>query len=92
MNEDGAFGEYWCALVITTLPENSGNLDLVSKYVQVRTAPAVFDVKLFCMGNVVSCAHILPEIATTSKTGDERIERWIINRCIHLATSYDVYQ
>jgi hypothetical protein len=39
-NEDGAFDEYWLALALTTIPESSGNLDLVSKFVQVRKAPA----------------------------------------------------
>jgi len=38
LNEDGAFVEYWLALVLTTIPENSGNLDPVSKVVQVRNA------------------------------------------------------
>jgi len=35
LNEDGAFVEYWSALVLTTIPENSGNLDPVTKIVQV---------------------------------------------------------
>jgi len=35
-NEDGAFVEYWLALALTTIPENSGNLDYVSTFVQVR--------------------------------------------------------
>jgi hypothetical protein len=38
--EDGVFVENWIALALTTLPENSGNLDLVSKFVQVRKVPA----------------------------------------------------
>jgi len=32
-NEDGAFVESWLALALTTIPENSGNLDPVSKFV-----------------------------------------------------------
>jgi len=36
LNEDGAFVEYWLALALTTIPENSGNLDPVSTFVQVR--------------------------------------------------------
>jgi len=40
LNEDGAFVEYWLALALTTIPENLGNLDPVSKFVQVRKAPA----------------------------------------------------
>jgi len=39
-NEDRAFVEYWLALALTTIPENSGNLDPISKSVQVRKAPA----------------------------------------------------
>jgi len=33
VNEDGAFVEYWLALALTTIPENSGNLDPASKLV-----------------------------------------------------------
>jgi len=40
LNEDGAFVEYWLALALTTIPENPSNLDSVSKFVQVRNAPA----------------------------------------------------
>jgi hypothetical protein len=29
LNDDGAFDEYWLALALTTIPENSGNLDPV---------------------------------------------------------------
>jgi len=36
LNEDGAFVEYWVALALTRIPDNWGNLDLVSKFVQVR--------------------------------------------------------
>jgi len=35
-NEDGAFGRYWLALVLTTILENLANLDPVSQFVQVR--------------------------------------------------------
>ena len=38
--EDGPFIEYWLALALTTIPENSGDLDPVSKFVQEREAPA----------------------------------------------------
>jgi len=69
-NEDGAFVEYGLALVLTTIPANSGNLDPVSKLVQVRKAPAAVDLQVFSMENVVSCVHVIPEIATSSKTGD----------------------
>ena len=90
-NEDGAFVEYWLALALTTIPENSGNLDQVSKFVQVRKAPAAVAWQVFSVGNIVGCAHVIPEIATSSKTGDGRNERWIVNSHIDLATWNDVY-
>jgi len=40
LNEDGAFVDYWLALALSTIPENLGTLDPVSKFVQVRKAPA----------------------------------------------------
>ena len=40
LNENRAFVEHWLALVLTTIPEKSGNLDPFSKFVQVRTALA----------------------------------------------------
>jgi hypothetical protein len=85
-NVDGAFVEYWLALALTTLPENSGNMDPVLKFVQVRRAPAAVALQVFSMGNIVGCALIIPEIATSSKTGDARNERWIVNSHIDLAT------
>jgi len=74
LNEDGAFVEYWLALVLTTIPENSGNLDPISKIVHVRRALAAVALQVFSVGNIVGCAHIIPEIAGTSKTGDGRNE------------------
>jgi hypothetical protein len=73
--EDGAFIEYWLALALTTIPENSGNLDLVSKFVQLTKAPAAVALQVFSVGNIVGCANVIPEIATSSKTGDGRNER-----------------
>jgi hypothetical protein len=75
MNGDGAFVEYWLALALTTIPENSGNLDPVSKFVQVRQAPAAVTWQVFSVGNIVGCAHVIPEIVASSKTGDGRNER-----------------
>jgi hypothetical protein len=92
LNKDGAFVEYWVAPALTTIPENSGNLDPVSKFVQVRKAPAALAFQVFSMGNIVDCAHMIPEIATSSTTGDGRNERWIVNRHIDLATWNDVYE
>jgi hypothetical protein len=91
LNEDGAFVEYWLVLALTAIPENSGNLDPISKFVQVRKAPAAVALRVFSVANIVGCAHVIPEIATRSKTGDERNEQWIVNSHIHLATWNDVY-
>ena len=91
LNEDGAFIEYWFALALTTIPENSGNLDPGSKFGQVRIAPAAVALQVFCVGNIVGWAHIIPRIAASSNTGDSRNERWILNIHIDLATWHDVY-
>jgi len=90
-NEDGAFVEYWLALAVTTIPENSGNLDPVSKFVQVRKVPAAFSLQVFSVGNIVGYVHVIPEIATSSKTGDGRNEGRIFNSPIDLVTWSDVY-
>jgi hypothetical protein len=73
-NKDGAFVEYWLALALTRIPENSGNLDLVSKFVPPRNAAAAVAWEVFSVGNIISCAQGIPEIATSSMTGDERNE------------------
>ena len=91
LNTAGAFVEYWLALALTTVPENSGNLDPVSQFVQVRRALAGVALQVFSVGNIVGCAHESPEIATSSTTGDGRKERWIVNSHIDLATWNDVY-
>jgi len=90
LNDDGAFVEYWLALPLTTITENSGNLDPVSKFGQVRNALAAVAWQVFSVGNIVGCAHIIPDIATGSKTGDGRNKRWIVNSHIGLATWNDV--
>jgi hypothetical protein len=90
-NKDGAFVEYWLALALTTTPENLGNLDPDSKFVQVRTAPAAVALQVFSVGNIVSCTHVIPEIATRSKSGNRQNECWIVNSNIDLATWNDVY-
>jgi len=72
LNEDVAFVVYWLALALTTIPENSGNLDPVSKYVQAREAPAAIALQVSSVGKIVGCAHVIPEIATISETGDGR--------------------
>ena len=47
--------------------------------------------QVLCVGNIVSCAHVIPEIDTSSKTGDGWNEQWIVNSHIDLATWNDVY-
>jgi hypothetical protein len=90
--EDGAFVEYWLTLLLTTIPENSGNFDPVTKFVQVRNAPAAIALQVFSMWNIVGYAHVIPDIATSSKTEDRRNEQWILNSHIDLATWNDVYK
>jgi hypothetical protein len=90
-NEDWAFVEYWIGMALTTIPENSGNLDPVSKFVQMRQAPAAVTLQVLRVGNIVGWAHIIPEIATSTKIGDGRKERWIVNSHIHQETWNDVY-
>ena len=77
--------------MLSTIPENLGNLDPVSIFEQVTTAPAAAALLVFRMGNIIGRAHVIPEIATCSKTGDGRNERWIVNSHIDLATWNDVY-
>jgi hypothetical protein len=90
-HEDGAFVEYWLALVLTTIPENSGNLDSILKFVHVSNAPAAVAWQVFSVDNIVGCAYVIPEIATSCKTEDGRNERLIVNSHIDLATWNDVY-
>jgi len=78
-------------MALTRIPENSGNLDPVSKVVQVRNARADIALQVFRVGNIVGCAHVIPEIATSSTTWDGLNERRIVNGHIHLATSNAVY-
>jgi hypothetical protein len=40
----------------------------------VRNAPAVVALKVFWVENIVGCAHIIPEVATSSTTADGRNE------------------
>jgi hypothetical protein len=78
-------------MALTTIPENSGNLDPVSKFVQVTKAQAAVVLQVISVGNIVGCACVNPEIATSTKTGDGRNERWIVNSHIDLASWNDVY-
>jgi hypothetical protein len=90
-NENGSFIEYWLALSHTTIPENSGNLDPVSKFVQVGKAPAAVALPVLSEANILSCDNVIPEIATRSKSGDGRNEPCIVNSHIDLGTWIDVY-
>jgi hypothetical protein len=66
-------------------------LDPVLKFVQLRKAPAAIALHVFSMEQNVSCAHVIPEIATSSKTGDGWNKQSIVNSHIDLATWNDVY-
>jgi hypothetical protein len=85
-NEDGTSVEYSLDLSLTTVPENSGKLDPVSEFVQVRHGLAVVALEVFSMGYIVGYAHVMSEIATSSMKGDGWNERWIVNSHIDLAT------
>jgi hypothetical protein len=91
LTKDGAFVEYWVALALTTIPENSGNLDPISKCKKVRKFPVAVELPVFSVAHIVSCTHIIPGIATGSKPGDGRNKQWIFNSHLHLATWNDVY-
>jgi hypothetical protein len=78
-------------MALTTVPENSGNLDLVLKFVQVSKALAAIALQVFSMGNIVGCMHAIPAIATSSKAGDGWNQQLIVNSHIYLVTWNDVY-
>jgi len=86
LKEYRAFVEYCLALALTTRPQNSGNLNLISKFVPVRRAPAAVALQVFTMGIIVGCKHRIPVIASSRKTGDGRNEWWIVNSHIDLVT------
>ena len=90
-NDDRAFVQYWLALVLTTIPETSGDLDPMTKCVLLRTVPAAIGLQVFSVGNIISHAHLIPEIARSSKTGDRWNELWLVNTHIDLQTWKDVY-
>ena len=89
--KDGDFIEYSLAVALTIIPEYSCNLDPVSIFVQLRNALTPVGLKVFSVGNIVGCAHVIQEIAASSKTGDGRNEPWIVNRHIYLATCNTIY-
>ena len=75
LNEDGAFIEYLLALALTTIHENSGILDSIWKFVQVRRAWAAVALQVVRVGIIGGCVYLVPEIATSSKAGDGSNER-----------------
>jgi len=58
--------EYWLTLALTTIPEYSGKLDPVLKFVLVRKALVAVALQVCSVGNIVGWAHVIPEIATSS--------------------------
>jgi len=65
---------YWSAMALTTMPENSCNLDPVLKFVQVRIAQAAIAVQIIRVRKVVGCTHVILEIANSCKTADGQNE------------------
>jgi hypothetical protein len=78
-------------LALTTIPENSGTMNFISKPVPVRKAQAAFALQVFTVGNITGFAHEIAAIATCSLAGDGCKERRIVNRQVDLATWNDVY-
>jgi hypothetical protein len=83
--------ENWLALALTTIPDNSDNLDRVLTFVQVRKAPAAVGLHVLSMGKIVGYSHGIPKIATSIMARNGRNERWIVNSHIAWATWNDVY-
>ena len=57
----------------------------------MKKSPAAVALQVFSIGNIVGCADIIPEIATSNKTADRCNEKWIFNCHIDLVTWNDVY-
>jgi hypothetical protein len=51
--EDVAAVESLLAQALTSTPEDSGNLDPISKFVHVRKAPTAVSIHVFQVGNIV---------------------------------------
>jgi len=67
-------------------------LDPVSKCGQLRTAPAAVAWQVSSVRNIIGRVQVIPELATSSRAGDGRNEKWIVNSHIPLATQNDGYQ
>ena len=89
--KDEAFVEYWLALALTTIHENSGNLDPISQFVQVRKELSPVAVQVVSVGKIVGCRQVIAVIPTSGDTGDGTNQRWIVNSRIDLATWNDQY-
>jgi hypothetical protein len=90
LNKNAAAVESWLALVHTTIPENSSNLNHVLKFVHVRNAQAAVALLVFIMGNIVGYSHVFRLIATSGKTRDGRMARWIVDSHVDLETWIDI--
>jgi len=85
-------GEYGVSLALTTIPENSGILDPVSKFVHVKNPLAGIALQHFKVGNNLGYPNVVPKRATSSRSDDSRKEQWIVNSHIDLAPWNDVYK
>jgi hypothetical protein len=52
------------------MPGNLHNTDPGTKVVHVKNAQAAIGLKDFHVGNLVCCAHVIPEIAISHEAGD----------------------
>ena len=77
------------ALARTTVAENSGNIDTISKLAQVRVPPANrAQYQVFSAWNIVGYPHVIPEKPFTDLTKNEQ---WVVNSQIDLMTWNEVY-
>ena len=88
-NDGGIWVDHWMAFALTTVAENSGNVDPISKLAQVRVPPTSrARYQVFSAGNIVGCAHVIPEKPSKDPTMNER---WVVNSHIDLMTWNEVY-
>ena len=88
-NDSGCWVDHWMAFARTTVVENSGNIDPISKLAQVRVPPTSrAQYQVFSAGNIVGCAHLIPEKPFTDPSMNER---WVVNSHIDLMTWNEVY-
>jgi hypothetical protein len=87
-NDEGHEIENWLAFAQTTIPENGGHMDTVSSFINVRLPPPSAGFRVVSAGNIVGCAHVIPQRAFTDQ---EKNDRWIVNSHIDLMTWNVVY-